>query len=273
MTYDTSPPDWPAMGSLIEETANAYLLSYAGLSGARLHQDDRLAWVDSGLAISEFNSVAYARFTPEQADAGIASVLTHFRERGRPLIWHIGPGSAPADLAARLMAHGMTHDDKDDEPGMAVVIDEARLDFAMPDCLVVEAVRDEGQLAEWVAVWLFPIPADIRALCFDLLHRRGLGDDRPWRFYLGRIAGEPVAAAELFAHRGVVGVQHVVTLPASRRRGIGAAITRHVLREGRARGCTIAVLTASPKGLGVYRRLGFVQYCMIYRYGWEPEGG
>jgi GNAT superfamily N-acetyltransferase len=258
------------MRVVIEESTNAYLLSYACVSGAYARQDERLTWVDSGVAISDFNSVAYARFSPEEVGAGIESVLTHFRKHGRPLTWHIGPSSAPADLASRLLAHGMTHDDTDDEPGMAVVIDAARLDFAMPAGLVVEPVRDERELAEWAAVWLFPVPAEVRSVCFDLLRRRGLGDEHPWCFYLGRVAGEPVACAELFMHQGVAGVQHVVTLPAVRRRGIGAAITRHVLREGQARGCTIATLTASPAGIGVYRRLGFVEYCKVYRYGWEP---
>jgi ribosomal protein S18 acetylase RimI-like enzyme len=260
-----------AMRVAIEESAGAYLLSYGGVSGAHAHHDERLAWVDSGVAMSDFNSVAYARFSPEEADAGIESVLTHFRAHGRPLTWHIGPSSEPADLASRLMARGMTHDDTDDEPGMAVVIDAARLDFARPDGLVVEPVRDARQLAEWVAVWLFPVSADLREVYFDVLHRRGFGDDRPWRFYLGRVAGEPVACAELFMHRGVAGVQHVVTLPALRRRGIGAAMTRHVLREGQARGCEIAALTASPAGIGIYRRLGFAEYCKIYRYEWVPE--
>jgi ribosomal protein S18 acetylase RimI-like enzyme len=255
----------------IEESAGTYLLSYGGVSGAYVHQDERLAWVDSGVAMADFNSVAHARFTPEEADAGIESVLTHFRAHGRPLTWHISPSSEPADLASRLPAHGMTHDDTDDEPGMAVVIDAARLDFAMPDGLVVEPVHDERQLAAWVAVWLFPVPAEIRTVCFDLLLRRGLGNDHPWCFYLGRLAGEPVACAELFLHQGVAGVQHVVTLPAARRRGIGAAMTRQVMRAGQARGCTIATLTASSEGIGLYRRLGFAEYCTIYRYEWVPE--
>jgi GNAT superfamily N-acetyltransferase len=271
VTDDRLPLDASAISVLIEETGNAYLLSYADLSGAQLHRDDRLAWVDSGVAISDFNSVVYARFTPRKADSGIESVLAHFREQARPLTWHIGPSSAPADLASRLTAHGMTHDDNDDEPGMAVAIDQARLDFAMPAGLVVEPVRDARELAEWVAVWLFPVPAEIRAVCFEVLLQRGFGDDRPWRFYLGRVSGIPVACAELFEYQGVIGVQHVVTLPAARRRGIGAAITQHVLREGQGRGCKVATLTASPAGIGLYRRLGFAEYCKIYRYGWGPE--
>ena len=81
MTHDMPPLDSSTMRALIEENINAYVLSFAALPGACLRQDDRLAWVDSGVGGSDFNAVAYARFTPEGADVGIESILTHFRER------------------------------------------------------------------------------------------------------------------------------------------------------------------------------------------------
>src|SRR5581483_2422062 len=98
-TLGNDQPEYVSpMPEAIEENSNAYLLSYAGLPGAHLRQDEHLAWVDSGAAISDFNSVVYARFGPQEVDAGIDSVLTHFRTHERPLTWHIGPSSEPADL-------------------------------------------------------------------------------------------------------------------------------------------------------------------------------
>ncbi|MGH2343587.1 MAG: hypothetical protein ACRDG4_00055, partial [Chloroflexota bacterium] len=175
------------MGAMIEDNLNAYLLSYAAIPGAVARQNDRIAWVDSGFASSSLNSVVLARFTPEDADTEIESVLSRFREHARPLTWHIGPSSEPADLGARLIAHGMSH--AEDEPGMAIALRVAQVDFDPLVGLVVETVRTERQLAEWVDVWLFPVPADLRALHFEALRRRGLGDDLPWQFYLGRVDG------------------------------------------------------------------------------------
>jgi len=208
-----------------------------------------------------------ARFSPDTIDAQVEAVLSHFRQQARPVTWHIGPSTEPSDWGRVLLAHGLTH--SEDEPGMALVIDGMREDVTAPPELVVEMVRDERGLEEWVSVWLFPVPDDTRRSVLDALRGRGLGDARPWRYFVGRIGGRPVACSELFVGRGVAAVHDVVTLPEVRRRGIGAVMTLRVLREARALGYHIAVLTASPDGIGVYRRIGFREYCWFRRYEWN----
>ena len=80
-----------------------------------------------------------------------------------------------------------------------------------------------------------------------------------------------MATIELFTGAGVASVQYVVTLPAVRRQGIAAAMTRHALRAAGQLGYRVAVLTASPDGFGVYHRLGFREYCRFRRFEWEPS--
>ncbi|HXT37715.1 MAG TPA: hypothetical protein VN837_19245 [Chloroflexota bacterium] len=147
--------DPSTVGTVIEANINAYLLSFAGLPGAVLHQDPRCVWLDAGIAGATFNSVVYARLSPEDMDAGIEAVLNHFRRRSLPFTWHIGPGTEPADLGSYLLTHGLTH--SEDEPGMAVELDRARDDFAIPFGLVITPVRDEDDLREWVDVWLLRV--------------------------------------------------------------------------------------------------------------------
>lgn len=261
--------DESTIAAQIEANINAYLLSFARLPGAVLHDDAESTWVDSGIADETFNSVVRARFSPEGVDAGIESILSHFRRRHAPVTWHVGPGTEPADLSRFLLAHGLTH--SEDEPGMAVDLGQVRNSTPPPSELRIETVRDERGLADWVGVWLFPVPDDIRRVMLMALLRRGVGDDLPWRYYLGRVEGQPVATSELFISEGVAAVHYVVTLPELRRRGIGAAMTLQVLREARALSCRMAVLTSSPDGLGIYRRLGFRAYCTFRRYTWEPN--
>src|SRR5437588_294535 len=95
---------------------------------------------------------------------------------------------------------------------------------------------------------------------------RTSGDAPSWRYFLGRLNGKPVATAKLFVGAGVAAVHHVVTLPEMRRRGIGTAMTLRVLHDARAMGYRVGVLTASPDGLGSYRRIGFRDYCWFRRY-------
>jgi len=94
----------------------------------------------------------------------------------------------------------------------------------------------------------------------------GLGPDLPWRYYLGTFQGKPIATALLFFAAGVAALHSVVTLPEARYKGIGTAMTLAALREARREGYRVAILTASPYGVRIYRRIGFREYCTISRY-------
>lgn len=257
-----------SIAAIIEANINAYLLSFALLPGATLHDDASSTWVDSGVASSTLNSIVRAHFAPDTLDAPIESALAHFKQRNQPVTWHIGPTTQPPDLAQALLTHGMTH--SEDEPGMAVELAHIQDIVPPPSGLAIREVRDERGLRDWISVWLFPAPDEVRQLHFAALLSRGLGDDLPWRYYVGYLDGKPVATSELFVAEGVAAVHYVVTLRELRRRGIGAAMTLHVLRAARDLGYRVAVLTASPDGHCTYQRLGFQDYCWFHRYGWEP---
>jgi GNAT superfamily N-acetyltransferase len=259
--------DPTTIATVIEANVNAYLLSFARLPGAIVRGDHDCVRIDSGRPDTTLNSVVSARFSPNTVDARVDTVLASFRAESRCLTWHVGPSTEPSDLGRTLLAHGLTH--SEDEPGMAVEIDRMREDVAAPAELTIETVRDERGLEEWVSVWLFPAPEAVRLFVFESMRQRGLGDELPWRFFVGRLGGRPVACSQLCAAAGVAGVQYVVTLPEVRRRGIGAAMTLQVLREARAMGYRVGVLTSSPDGLGIYRRIGFREYCWFHRYEWD----
>jgi len=101
--------------------------------------------------------------------------------------------------------------------------------------------------------------------------RIGLGDDVPWRHYVGWLGNQPVATASLLMAAGVAGVYFVLTVPEARRRGIGGAITEAALRDARELGYRVGVLGASGMGLPLYRRLGFEEYCRIAVYEWRDR--
>ncbi len=114
------------------------------------------------------------------------------------------------------------------------------------------------------------MPAEVHKLWISLHAGLPLDMRSPLQKYLGLLNGEPVATAELFLSHGVAYLGGVSTLPQYRRQGIGAALTLAALRAARQQGYRVGVLTASPVGIPIYRRIGFQELGMYSVYLWHP---
>lgn len=79
------------------------------------------------------------------------------------------------------------------------------------------------------------------------------------QLFLAKIDGQAVSVASLMpAYDGIAEIAGVATLSAFRRRGIGAAITGHVVQVAFGQGVEVAFLTAMDARAGrVYTRVGF----------------
>lgn len=95
---------------------------------------------------------------------------------------------------------------------------------------------------------------------------RLLAPDAPQWFYVGYLAGQPVAASELTIGGWVVGMYNVCTLEAYRRRGFGMALTLRPLLDAREAGHGVGVLQAAEQGVGIYERIGFRSFGGITEY-------
>lgn len=102
----------------------------------------------------------------------------------------------------------------------------------------------------------------------ETYRRIGL-DDRSWRHYLARVDGEPAGTSSLYVQEEVGGVYFVSTVPPARRRGVGGAITMAAVRDARDLDCRLAVLSCSPMGYSIYRRLGFEDRCRFLIHLWN----
>lgn len=229
-----------------------------------------MRWAIGNSPIDYFNCVVHADLSHEEADGEIETSLERMRTYGVPGSWHVGPSMRPPDLFARLLAHGFEYGG--DDIVMAVDLQALPEEMPAPADFVVERVNDEAGLVEWAATFgsgfgLGPVEVGWIGEMF-----RRIAPEGPWRHYLGRLAGEPVATSALFFRAGVAGVYCVSTVERARRRGIGAAVTLAALREARDLGWDIGVLGSSEMGFPVYRRLGFVEYCRIGLYEWRPPG-
>ena len=227
------------------------------------------------------------RLASDEVDDAITATLAWFAARQTPYaFWWTGPGTAPADLGTRLEARGLIsmegqmrelaagiHQTAAGAPGMAADLhqmNEAVLGQT-PAGFTIEEVADEAALYDFKQVFLasYEIPDWAGQAWVDATLSIGIGRT-PWRMYVGRLAGQPVATNMLFTGAGVASVYAVGTIPAARGLGIGAAITLHPLLEARRLGYRYGVLFSTEMGVSVYRRIGFrLLDARINRYLWR----
>jgi GNAT superfamily N-acetyltransferase len=253
----------------VEANGAEFLLALGRAGGGEERAESHIQWVIGGSPIDYHNAVVRADLAPEQADEVIAESITRLRAYGVPGTWHVGPGMRPAELGARLIAHGFTY--AGDDIGMAADLSTLPITLETPPGLVIDRVHDERDLAIWTRTLAAGFGEGEREAAWtgEMYRRIGLGDRVPWRHYLGNLGGTPVATATLFLGAGVAGIYFVFTIEEARRQGIGAAITHAALRDAHRLGYLVGVLGASELGYSVYQRLGFQECCRIGIYEWR----
>ena len=233
---------------------------------AELHDDPDMLWSITDIPFPLFNSILRAKFTPDKVETAIEAAIIPYRSRKVPVRWCTGPTTRPAELGTYLKAHGFVHDGE--SLGMAMDLDLLSEDLPTPPGLVIERVSDIDSLRQWchTFVYGFGMPDFVNDAFFSLFSDLGFDSQLPLRNYIGWLNGEPVAVSALFLGAGVVGIYNVATIPDARRKGIGSAMTLVPLHEARAMGYRIGILHSSDMGAGVYRKLGFHEYCKIGLY-------
>ena len=258
----------PTLAAAVEENGCDFFRLFRHWPRAEVHDGPDVVWTLTSIPFSVFNSVAGARLEPHAVDAAIEATIARCRSRGVPMLWTTGPSTRPANLGTYLQAHGFVTGG--DRPGMAadlLALDEG---LPAPPGLVIERVRDLATLRHWCRVFNagFGMPDYAEAAWFDLFANTSRDPQSPLRHYIGRLGGTPVATASLLLRAGVSGIYSVTALPEARRQGIGAEMTLTALRDARALGYRVGVLSATEAGSGIYGRMGFRECCRIGSYVW-----
>jgi GNAT superfamily N-acetyltransferase len=259
------------LAQLTEANLFDFLTALAGHPDAELaHTPELTHYSDPAIISPMFNGVIATRLPPGQADLMIQQTLDYFAARQRPMaFWWVGPSSQPADLGARLLAHGLIEFDVD-APAMAVDLHALPKATPTPAGWTIDVVREAGSAQEWGDTFnaIYGTPQFAGQAWVDAAARFGY-DGAPFRLYLGRLDGRPVATNMLACGAGAASVLGVGTLPAARGQGIGAAITLRPYLDARDMGYHTGVLFATEQGASVYRRLGFREVGAISRYLWR----
>ena len=201
----------------------------------------------------------------------VEEILRQYGERKHPLMWFVNPSSTPVDLAVILEENGL--EEFSSSPGMAInheLIDDS---IDIPDGVQLEEVVTPEALEDWSRVCSegFQIPGEIGAMIADVSGKEGFGKQAPWRNFYASLDGQIVATSSLFISEGIAGIYCVATLPSARRKGIGTALTKMAVLEGKAAGCNWSGLQASSEGVPVYEKLGFETVYNFRRFVYKPK--
>ena len=261
----------PALIDAIEMNAIESCKAWSRWPGMELYEDADMIWTRTDIPFAVFNNVFRARLSPNGIEAAIETAVARFAERNVPMLWWIGPSPEPENLANHLEARGFVHGFE--AAGMAVDLVRLADGLSAPRHLEIEEVRDLKTLGTWCAVMapVYEFPGFALDPWLDMHAAVGLGADRPYRHYIARLEGTPVATASAFFGAGVAGISNVATLPEFRGQGIATAVTLAPLLEARRMGYRVGVLFASMAAIGLYRRLGFREYCKGNCYAWTNE--
>ncbi|NNL76660.1 MAG: GNAT family N-acetyltransferase [Desulfobacterales bacterium] len=238
---------------------------------AEVHDGKNLFWTITDVPFPLFNSILRAQLEPNDIDGSIKAAITRSKLRDVPILWWTGPATQPANLGEYLRNHNFCY--KGNSSGMAVDLRSLEGNLQSLPEFSIEAIDNVETLRKWCHVLRtgFGMAEYVGNAFFDLFSSIGLGRHLPIRHYIGLLKGEPIAVSTLLLDAGVAGIYNVATVPNARRKGLGSAMIMKPLYEARAMGYRIGILQSSNMGAGVYRSLGFQEYCMLSHYVWSCD--
>ena len=255
---------------VIEETEAALVAQWSLLArcpGGALHDVDDVTWYETPIASVPYNGVVRTRLPDSsRADEVIARVLERYRARDVQHVWFVTPSTTPGDLGRRLAAQGLQ--EVEQMTYMSFELDGWQAPPPRSAATLSEVLDDDDlRVYARLTAEYWELPEDEAEVVSEF--QRALGAGRvPGRRYLARLDGQPVGRAylSLAGPPGVASFYGMSVRPTARRRGIARDLTHTLLARAQREGCHRVVIHASNAGLELYRRLGFVEHCVLPVY-------
>lgn len=276
--------------AVFENLFDLFRAMAANLPGGQLVEEEKLSRHLTFPTNPMFKGVWRTRLSEAEADAAIDETIAWFKRQDAPyFFWWTGGNKSPRNLEERLAGRGlisMAEQTQELARGIlsteqgspCMVAELSRMNEAVleqvPDGFVIREVSNETELYDFKKVFVktYEIPEWAGQAWVDATLAISAGKT-PWRMFVGYLDDKPVATNMLFNGGGVASVYAVATVPSTRGKGIGAAITLKPLLDARDRdGYTYAVLFSTEMGISVYQRIGFrLTDVRINRYLWRNQ--
>jgi GNAT superfamily N-acetyltransferase len=200
----------------------------------------------SGVPVSLFNGLIVTEPAPSEE---VAAALDWLDGRSSSYRAWVVPELAAA-LTETLRAHGL---ELEPEPYPGMVL--RPVPKVPPPAEGVDVAQaDPADLDEFFGVGIEGgTPPELARAIYS----SAFAGDAQVQLFCARLDGRAVGTAVAIQSERASGIVAVGTLPAARRRGVGAALTWAAVAAGAERGHDTIVLQASPMGFPLYSAMGF----------------
>jgi ribosomal protein S18 acetylase RimI-like enzyme len=244
----------------------------ASLPLPELRRIERPGWsqiITPSFRTGGHNEVALSVMADGEADAIIDATIAEYRALGLAFRWAVPPGSAPADLGARLARRGLV---ESWGRGMAraTAAPGAGAGAAVAPAASDPAITVEEIDAAGVDVFTRVMAEGWNVDPAPLLRANQLTlalPERRHRLFLARHDGEPAGTAVYVAFPRSAFLLGAVVLPRFRGRGLYRALALARLADAHARGLELATCHAREStSAPILERLGFATICRFAIY-------
>ena len=244
---------------MIEENIFAYYQGIARLLGGQFFEEEQVAWFTTGRqSLFRFNGVVRTITRPEKLHEFVDPILEVFLSQKLPFFWVDWQDAGTPGLGAYLRSKKIPFLHLEAIPAMACTLSPLP-NLSLPKEVEIISVQTKQDRIDWLNVMMqgFEEPESSRPDIQEFLVN-SLTEPQPvFEHFIARWQGESCATATLLYTNQTGGIYNVTTLPAFRRRGLGATITHFTMKMACKAGYSEALLFATPSGFPVYLRLGF----------------
>lgn len=239
----------------IEDNFDDLFIFIAKINKLKLYLGKKISWVNS----SPFcwpNFIFKTNLNRRNINKDLEKIIIDIKKKIIPPFWLLGPRSSIPDIGEIFEQYGIRLIDR--WSGMAVILEKIDFSILYNDSFRINTVKDKGELKDWFNVVnqeLFPNKKLNFKIFLNVLSQPNI------KFFIGYFLNEPVATALSFNSSGVVGIYMVATSLNQRNKGFGSSITLAALLQAKKEGYSIGILHSTKLGLGIYKKIGFVEYC------------
>ena len=217
------------------------------------------------------NCVVFSRLDAADADAAVAGEINYFASLGHAFEWKLHGHDEPADLAERLVRHGLTAE----APETIVVRDLADEPPRPPAALSIEIRRIDELLglSDLVAVQ-DQVWDDDHGWYGEALARELAADAAQIEILVAYAQARPVATSVMRLHCATQfgSLWGAATLPAFQRRGLYTALVERHVVTARSAGARLLTVDANDNSRPVLERVGFRPLVGVQGFVWRPAG-